>query len=109
MKQSKRKLGTVSIAKSALNRSTAIAIARLAWRLRKMHHFENHKATRKVYTEWGIYHICDECWAAHPIPAQFLRPQKFELYEGDKLCECEHISHSIKVTLAPFNPDGGEL
>jgi hypothetical protein len=70
-------------------------------------------STRKVSTEWGIFHICEECWAAHPIPEKFLKP-KFLIDEDSdgRPCECEHVSHfdkPIEISYKPFNPDGGEL
>ena len=65
-------------------------------------------STRKVSTVYGTYHICEECWAAHPIPRRYLESDFINDSDG-RPCECENVTHSIKVTIAPFNPDGGEL
>ena len=79
-----------------------------------MHHYETHKADFRIHTEYGVYHICAECWAAHPIPPQFMKSTPFEKSDG-RQCECEHISHypddkpSVTVDYKPFDPDGGEL
>lgn len=66
----------------------------------------------KVSTEWGIYHICEECWATHPIPNQFIRGSQPIMDSDGRPCECEHISHfdsPVTISYKPFNPDGGEL
>ena len=56
------------------------------------YHYQTHTATRKVSTEYGTYHFCEECWTNHPVPKEFLKSEHTEDSDG-RPCECEHISH----------------